>query len=150
MSISKVIVVGDAWQCALLDMFAGDKDWDGVGLAAEHAVAFAIAAMVGGDANEPVFIGERGDHEDGDGVGMAAEHAVAFAVAAMVAGDENHPVFVGEIRPCGDSVEHFADDGICLFGGVDVLLAVGVEAVRMAAVIDFTDEEPSGVCLQTF
>ncbi len=69
------------------------------------------------------------DHEDRDGVGVAAKHAVALAVAAMVAGDENQPVFVGEIRSCGNGVEQLADDDVRLHGGVDVLLAVRIEAV---------------------
>ena len=73
------------------------------------------------------------------------EHAVALAVAAVIARDENQPVFVREIRPCGDGVEQFADDEIRLHGGVDVFLAVRIEAVRMAAVIDFADKEQYGV-----
>ena len=86
-----VVVARDAWQRALRDMLA--------------------------------------DHEDGNGVGVAAEHAVAFAVAAVVAGDENQPVFFREIRPCGDGVEQLADDDVCLLDGVDVFLAVRVEAI---------------------
>ena len=85
------------------------------------------------------------DHEDWNRIGVAAEHAVAFAVATMIAGDENQPVLFGERRSRGDGVEQLADDDVGLDGGVDVFLAVRIEAIRMAAVIDFTDEEQRGV-----
>ena len=93
----EVVVVGNTGQGALLDMFAGNKNWDGVGLAAEHAVALAIAAMVAGDAEEPVFIGECGAGCDdiqyftnhgvalGDGVAIFLRVWVeASGMAAMV------------------------------------------------------------------
>ena len=85
------------------------------------------------------------DHEDWNRIGVAAEHAVAFAVATMIAGDENQPVLFGERRSRGDGVEQLADDDVGLDGGVDVFLAVRIEAIRMAAMIDFADEEQCGV-----
>ena len=101
--------------------------------------------VVAWDAGQRALRYMLADHEDRYGVGVAAEHAVVLSVAAVIAGDENQPVFVGEIRPRGDGVEQLADDDIGLLGGVDVFLAVGVEAIGMAAVIDFADEEQRGV-----